>query len=117
MSPRNKLITIFLSICAVLNAAKTRATVPRATQPANTDASYTLFESGQVRPLVLSADAKLLFAANTPAHRLEIFSIAGPGAETVSLVASVPVGLEPVAVALRSPDEVWVVNHLSDSVS
>ena len=112
MSHRNKfnhyLITIFLSICAVSNAAKPRAT---------TDASYTLFESGQVRPLVLSADGKLLFATNTPANRLEIFSIAGPAAETVSLVASVPVGLEPVAVALRSPDEVWVVNHLSDSVS
>src|SRR6185369_11800024 len=30
---------------------------------------------------------------------------------------SVAVGLEPVAVAVRSDDEVWVVNHLSDSVS
>ena len=28
-----------------------------------------------------------------------------------------PVGLEPVAVAARSDSEVWVVNHLSDSVS
>src|SRR4029079_4784138 len=31
--------------------------------------------------------------------------------------ASIPVGLEPVAVAARNDDEVWVVNHLSDSVS
>ena len=31
--------------------------------------------------------------------------------------ASVPVGLEPVAVAARTDGEVWVVNHLSDSVS
>ncbi len=31
--------------------------------------------------------------------------------------ASVPVGLEPVAVAARTDREVWVVNHLSDSVS
>ncbi len=30
---------------------------------------------------------------------------------------SVPVGLEPVAVAARTNQEVWVVNHLSDSVS
>lgn len=30
---------------------------------------------------------------------------------------SVPVGLEPVAVGVRSPNEVWVVNHLSDSIS
>lgn len=32
-------------------------------------------------------------------------------------VASVPVGLEPVAVAARTNDEVWVVNHMSDSIS
>ncbi len=38
-----------------------------------------------------------------------------PGALT--WVRSVPVGLEPVAVAARSETEVWVVNHLSDSVS
>src|SRR5262249_51169861 len=32
-------------------------------------------------------------------------------------LGSVSVGLEPVAVAVRSQTEVWVVNHLSDSVS
>src|SRR6185503_3640847 len=32
-------------------------------------------------------------------------------------LSSVPVGLEPVAVAVRTPTEVWVVNHLSDSIS
>src|SRR5262249_57306519 len=31
--------------------------------------------------------------------------------------ASVPVGMERVAVAARSANEVWVVNNLSDSVS
>ena len=35
----------------------------------------------------------------------------------LTLAASVPVGLEPVAVAVRDDKEVWVVNHLSDSVS
>ena len=30
---------------------------------------------------------------------------------------SVSVGLEPVSVAVRSEHEVWVVNHVSDSVS
>jgi DNA-binding beta-propeller fold protein YncE len=29
----------------------------------------------------------------------------------------VPVGLEPVAIAARTNTEVWVVNHLSDSIS
>jgi DNA-binding beta-propeller fold protein YncE len=35
----------------------------------------------------------------------------------LTLAARVPVGLEPVTVTPRSNTEVWVVNHLSDSVS
>jgi len=76
--------------------------------------SFTLFESGQVRPLALSAAGDLLFAVNTPRGRLEVFRI---GEGDLVPATSVPVGLEPVAVAVRSPSEVWVVNHLSDSVS
>ncbi|HEX7842042.1 MAG TPA: beta-propeller fold lactonase family protein, partial [Kofleriaceae bacterium] len=80
----------------------------------STGSSFTLFESGQVRPLALSPGGKLLFAVNTPDNRLEVFKVGPSG-----LVhrGSVPVGLEPVAVAARSDDEAWVVNHLSDSVS
>jgi YVTN family beta-propeller protein len=76
--------------------------------------SYTLFESGQVRPLSMSPDKRYLFAVNTPDNRLEIFRIHGNG---LVRSASIPVGLEPVAVAARTNREVWVVNHLSDSVS
>jgi DNA-binding beta-propeller fold protein YncE len=75
---------------------------------------YTLFESGQVRPLALSPKGKLLFAVNTPDNRLEVFRVSSGG--LVHLI-SVPVGLEPVAIAARSEREVWIVNHLSDSVS
>jgi len=75
---------------------------------------FTLFESGQVRPLALSPSGKLLFAANTPDNRLEVFRIVGHGLQHL---ASISVGLEPVAVAARSDSEIWVVNHLSDSVS
>ena len=71
-------------------------------------------ESGQVRPLALSTAGDRLYAVNTPDNRLEIFSVDG-GA--LSHLESVPVGLEPVAVAVRNAGEVWVVNHLSDSVS
>ncbi len=77
-------------------------------------ASFTEFDSGQVRPLALSPDGSLLFACNTPDGRLEIFDVRGHGLRPV---ASLPVGLEPVAVAVRGDGEVWVVNHLSDSVS
>ncbi len=82
--------------------------------PLSTTPSFTLFESGQVRPLALSPDKQYLFAVNTPDNRLEIYCI-----QQGQLVhtGSVPVGLEPVAVAARTSSEVWVVNHLSDSVS
>jgi YVTN family beta-propeller protein len=75
---------------------------------------FTTFESGQVRPLALSADKRHLFAVNTPDNRLEIFRV---DKKRLTHTASIPVGLEPVAVAARTDREVWVVNHLSDSVS
>ncbi len=84
------------------------------TAPAHAASNYTLFETGQVRPLAQSPDGTHLFAVNTPDNRLEIFSV---GDGTLTHVSSVPVGLEPVAVAARSNSEVWVVNHLSDSIS
>jgi sugar lactone lactonase YvrE len=76
--------------------------------------AFVNFESGHVRPLALSPDGSMLFAVNTPDNRLTIYSV---GAGGLTFAAEVPVGLEPVAVAARSNTEVWVVNHLSDSVS
>src|SRR3954453_1531050 len=76
--------------------------------------SFTLFESGQVRPLALSPDGQPLFAVNTPDNRLEVFRVQN---RALIHTNSIPVGLEPVAVAVRNNHEVWVVNHLSDSVS
>ncbi|HEY2289232.1 MAG TPA: hypothetical protein VGM86_00900, partial [Thermoanaerobaculia bacterium] len=40
---------------------------------------FTLFESGQVRPLALSPSGKFLFAANTPDDRLEVFRVDNHG--------------------------------------
>lgn len=76
--------------------------------------AHATFESGHVRPLALSPDGTRLFAVNTPDHRVEIFDVTGAG---LVHTESVPVGLEPVAIAARTDNEVWVVNHLSDSVS
>lgn len=78
-------------------------------------AAFTTFETGAVRPLAISPDGNRLFACNTPDNRVEVFDIGSGG--TLTLAASVPVGLEPTAVAPRTDTEVWVVNHLSDSVS
>jgi sugar lactone lactonase YvrE len=82
-------------------------------QPAN---PYALFETLQVRPLALSANGKRLFAVNTPDNRLEIFKL-NSGSSALKAWKSVVVGLEPISVAVRNEHEVWVVNHLSDSVS
>jgi YVTN family beta-propeller protein len=95
--------SLAISVLAALTAAV-----------ATTAAAFVTFESGQVRPLALSPDGSRLFALDTPDARLEIFAVDG-GALTH--LASVQVGLEPVAVAARTDTEVWVVNHLSDSVS
>ncbi|MFK7895386.1 MAG: YncE family protein [Myxococcota bacterium] len=82
--------------------------------PAAAQTSFVAFESGHVRPIALSPDGARLFAVNTPDNTLEIFDVSAGG---LTAVASVPVGMEPVSVAPRTNDEVWVVNHLSDSVS
>jgi YVTN family beta-propeller protein len=76
--------------------------------------SFLEFESGHVRPIAMSPDGTKLFAVNTPNGTLEIFNVSGSG---LAFANRVPVGMEPVAVAARNNTEVWVVNHLSDSVS
>src|SRR5215475_269812 len=82
--------------------------------PALAQSSFLEFESGPVRPLALTPDGTKLLACNIPDNRLEIFAVSTDG---LAHLGSVPVGMEPVAVAARSNAEAWVVNHLSDSVS
>lgn len=76
--------------------------------------SFVEFESGQVRPVAISPDGNTLFAVNTPNGTLEGFDLRSG---MPAFAFRVPVGLEPVAVAARNNSEVWVTNHLSDSVS
>ena len=88
-----------------------------ATASADAVESFTAFESAHVRPLALSADGSRLYAVNTPDNRLTVYRASDSG---LVLEAEIPVGLEPVAVALREHagrTEAWVVNHLSDSIS
>jgi hypothetical protein len=97
--------TVLLGLLLALAIAPTFATA----QP-----SFITFESAHVRPVALSPDGNHLFAVNTPDNTLEIYDV---GAAGLVHAASVPVGMEPVSVAARNNDEVWVVNFLSDSVS
>ncbi len=78
--------------------------------------SYVNFETIPVRPLALVEGAlgTRLYAVNTPDTRLEVFQVEADG---LTHLGSVEVGLDPVAVAARTETELWVVNHLSDSVS
>ena len=106
-----------LTILALSVLAGTPAiTSPAAAQSSSSSSppNFIEFESGQVRPLAMSPDGTKLFAVNTPDGTLEIFSIGSGG---LTQTAHIPVGMEPVAVAARNNNEVWVVNHLSDSVS
>jgi len=81
--------------------------------PPAPDNRFVTFETGQVRPLALSSDGNTLYVANTPNSTLEIYSINNTD---LQYSATVPVGLEPTAIAVHD-NQVWVVNHLSDSVS
>jgi YVTN family beta-propeller protein len=76
--------------------------------------AYSNFEGPQVHPLALTPDRRRLLALNTPNNQLLVYKLDG---DKPSLVAEVPVGLEPVSVAVRNEREAWVVNWVSDSVS
>ncbi len=69
-----------------------------------------------MHPLELTQDGTRLLAVNTVDARLEIFALSN-AAPYLTLIGSVPVGLDPVSVRARSATEAWIVNHVSDSVS
>ncbi len=77
-------------------------------------AGFTNFETEPLRPLALSGDGGHLYALNTPDDRLEVFAT-GPGG--LKPVGEARLGLRPIALTLRNAGELWVSNHLSDSVS
>lgn len=77
--------------------------------------AFVNFESPVSHGLAISDDGNRMFVVNTPASSIVVLSIAEPSSPKVQ--AEISVGLEPVSVAERSTNEVWAVNHLSDSVS
>ncbi len=76
--------------------------------------SFVNWETPHVTPLALSPDGTRLLAANTADNRLEVFDATRAIPQRLF---DVPVGLDPVSVRPRTNDQVWVVNHVSDSVS
>ncbi len=78
------------------------------------DIPFVNWENAPVHPIDLSPDNTRVAVAHTADARVEIFSVST--GVPVS-VASIPVGLDPVSVRFRNDNEIWVVNHISDSVS
>jgi YVTN family beta-propeller protein len=90
---------------------------PSPDAPAHAQASaqgYRNFESPQVHPLAMTPDGTRLLALNTPNNKLSVFHLTS---NVLTLIEEIPVGLEPVSVAVRNDREAWVTNWLSDSVS
>jgi DNA-binding beta-propeller fold protein YncE len=74
------------------------------------------FETPPVHPLDINSAGTLLAACNTPDNRLEVFAINGTTGALAAPV-SIPVGFAPVSARFRTDTEVWVVNHISDTVT
>ncbi len=104
-----------LLLAAVSLALAASTLLPRrATTRTQATGDFLHFESGHVHPLAMTPDGTRLLAVNTADGRLAVFSLTGPAP---ARIADIPVGLEPVSVAVRSNHEAWVVNHLSDDIS
>ena len=69
------------------------------------------FVSPHARPIALAGDR--VFVVNTPADTVDVIDV-----NSSAIVNRIPVGVDPVGIAVR-PDglEVWVSNHVSDSVN
>lgn len=78
------------------------------------DLPFVNFENHPVHALDLSPDRKLLAVAHTADARVQLIDVSQ--AEPVP-VGHVVVGYDPVSVRFRNDGELWVVNHVSDSIS
>lgn len=84
-----------------------------------------LFTSPQTNPIALSPRGDVLYVANTTSGTLSVLAIDPNDPAALSELAEIPVGLDPVGVAVRpgkknkkKGDElILVTNHISDSIS
>jgi YVTN family beta-propeller protein len=84
---------------------------PAMTQAGPIEIGHPTFLSPHASPIVLHGEQ--LFVTNTAADTVDVINIGNR-----SIVSRIHVGIDPVALAVR-PDgrEIWVSNHVSDSVS
>ena len=67
-----------------------------------------------MHPIALGPDGRTLAVCNLPDNRVELFDVSS-GVPVP--IGSVAVGLDPVSVRFASSNELWVVNHISSSIS
>ena len=72
------------------------------------------WENHPVNALSVSPDGRTLAVAHTADHRVQLFDVSEGHAVPLGHVA---VGLDPVSVRFRTDHELWVANHISDTVS
>lgn len=75
------------------------------------------FEARMTHPLAYSAERAELYAVYPGSATLAIFEVGSTREHVPVRVAEIPVGLESVSVRVMTPNEAWVVNELSDSVT
>ncbi|MCH2064286.1 MAG: ankyrin repeat domain-containing protein [Roseibacillus sp.] len=97
----------FIPLCVALVASCLATAAP--SKPAAV--GHPSFLSPHARPVALNGEH--VFVTNTPADTVDVID-----RKTRRIVRRIPVGIDPVGLALR-PDgkELWVSNHVSDSVS
>jgi YVTN family beta-propeller protein len=97
---------------ALLGGGGGCSTPPPAPDP-HEPAGFQTFTSPQANPIVISPDRAWVYVANTTSNSVSFIRTSN-----FNVPHTVPVGIEPVSLAVR-PDglELWVSNHVSDSVS
>jgi YVTN family beta-propeller protein len=116
-STRSRLAQLLMGVGAAavgvallcVGGVSARAGMTRTHEPVG----HVVFASPQVDPIVLSPDGKTLFVALTTANLVAVVDT-----NLNYHFTSVPVGIDPVSLAIRpGTNELWVSNHVSDSVS
>ena len=72
------------------------------------------WESPHVSPIALAPAGSRVVCVNTPDNSILLFDVSGTAPVQLKRI---PVGLDPVSVRFRTETEVWVANHISDSIS
>ncbi|HXI54275.1 MAG TPA: hypothetical protein VNH84_22335 [Candidatus Saccharimonadales bacterium] len=85
-----------------------------AVSQAQQSSSFVNFETAPVHPAAISPDGHTLAVCNLPDGRVELFGLAGA---LPTPLGDVPVGIDPVSLRFRTTNELWVLNHISRSIS